>query len=237
MFSVYTKNLNIKNLIVYYLLILCTYTSYSQKILFVGNSLTYQNGMPLILEEIGSNFGKEIITEMICKPNFAIIDHLEEGVVKKEIENNSYDLVIIQQGPSSQILGRKMLIEDGQKLAKICKTNNTKLGYFMVWPSKKYYFTFDKIIANYKAGAEHNNAILFPVGKIWRTYEKAKNKVSLYSNDNFHPSKIGSFLAALTIFKTLHPKEDLNKLPFSKIHYWAEHEKSYQLILKILNKN
>ena len=184
-----------KNLIFFYLLFLSLHVSYSQKILFVGNSLTYQNGMPLILEEIGSNFGKEIITEMICKPNYAIIDHLEEGIVQKELEKKSYDLVIIQQGPSSQILGRKMLIEDGEKLANICKTNNTKLGYFMVWPSKQYYFTFSKVIANYKAGAEHNNAILFPVGKIWRAYEKAKNKISLYSNDNFHPSKVGSFCA------------------------------------------
>ncbi len=207
---------------------------HSQKILFVGNSLTYANGTPLILEEIGILFNKEINTKMICKPNYAIIDHLDEGIVQQEIASKKYDWVIVQQGPSSQELGKKMLIEDAEKLAKLCAKYNTKLGYLMVWPAKRHYYTFDKVMANYTEAATKNKAFLFPVGKYWKQYEKLPNKISLYSNDAFHPSKIGSLLTALTIFKELYPKENLQKLLFKDVSFWAEHLKSYQLLLQTL---
>mgnify|MGYP000046826909 CR=1 FL=1 len=120
----------------------------AQKILFVGNSLTYYNNMPKILESIGKKFDKKIHTDMLCFPNYAIIDHLTEGKVQQKIISGGYDYVIVQQGPSSQEEGRKMLIEDGKRLAILCQNYNTKLGYYMVWPSKRYYFTFDKVITN-----------------------------------------------------------------------------------------
>ena len=131
-----------------------------QKILFIGNSLTYTNGLPLILEEIGDHYHKKIIAEMISFPNYAIVDHLNEGTIQQKIAAENYDYVIIQQGPSSQEEGRKMLIDSGAILSKLCKKINTKLGYLMVWPSKKHYFTFDKVIANHTEAAKTNEALL-----------------------------------------------------------------------------
>lgn len=206
----------------------------AQKILFVGNSLTYTNDLPTILIEIGNNFNKSITTEMVCKPNYAIVDHLEEEIIQQKIATEKYDYVIIQQGPSSQEEGRRMLLDAGELLNKLCKKHNTKLGYYMVWPSKQYYFTFDKVIANHTEAAQKNDALLFPVGKYWKEYEAQKPRTSLYGPDQFHPSKTGSFLAALVIFKELFPTEDLEKLPLKKVKHWVD-RKSYTSILKLLN--
>ncbi len=217
------------------LLILCFgFQLQAQKILFIGNSLTYTNGLPLILEEIGNNYNKKISTEMICFPNYAIVDHLEEGKVQKKIATENYDYVIIQQGPSSQEEGRKMLIDSGEILSKLCKKHNTKLGYYMVWPSKRYYFTFDKVIANHSEAAKINEALLFPVGKYWKQYNAQKNKISLYNRDLFHPSKAGSFFAALVLFKKLYPTESLQKLPFKKARFWVKHKKSYLAMVHLI---
>lgn len=210
--------------------------SHSQKILFIGNSLTYSNNMPFILEEIGKSFDKKISTKMICKPNYAIIDHLNEGMIQKEIASKNYDYVIIQQGPSSQEEGRKMLFRDGKIIKKLCKKHTAKFGYFMVWPSKKYYFTFDRVIKNHKEAAEKNNAILFDVGSIWKQYQKSANYVSLYGSDQFHPSKTGSFLAALTIFNKLFPNENLKNLSFKKVSSWITNKKSYDAIVQLLTQ-
>lgn len=205
-----------------------------QKILFVGNSLTYTNDLPNILVEIGNGFDKNITTEMVCKPNYAIVDHLDEGIIQQKITTEKYDYVIIQQGPSSQKKGREMLLDTGKKLRKLCEKYGAKLGYYMVWPSKRYYFTFDKVIANHTEAAEKNNALLFPVGKYWKQYEAQKPRTSLYGPDQFHPSKAGSFFAALVIFKGLYPTENLKKLPLKKVKHWVD-RKSYTSILKLLN--
>ena len=48
----------------------------AQKILFVGNSLTYSNNLPEILEDIAKESGIEIKTKSLCFANYAIADHL-----------------------------------------------------------------------------------------------------------------------------------------------------------------
>ena len=105
-----------------------------------------------------------------------------------------FDYLVVQQGPSSQTEGKKMLIEDGKVLKKICDQYNIKLVYFMVWTSKKWYETFDLVIENHKIAAKKNNAMLFPVGEIWKKYNTFNKNENLYDLDEFHPSKSGSFL-------------------------------------------
>jgi len=206
----------------------------AQKILFVGNSLTYTNDLPSILKKIAKIHKKNIETDMVCYPNYAIVDHLDQGVIQQKIATNNYDYVVIQQGPSSQEEGRKMLFDSGKVLSALCEKYNSKLVYYMVWPSKRYYFTFDKVIKNHTEAAQKNNALLFPVGKLWKQYETLKNGTSLYGPDLFHPSKTGSFLAAIAMFKQLFPDEDLNELSFKKVKKWVN-KKSFKTILTLVN--
>ncbi len=191
--------------------------------------------MPEILEYIGKQNGLTIKTKSLCFPNYAIIDHLDSGLFQKLLLKEKFDFVIIQQGPSSQNEGKRMLIEDGEKINSICKKYNTKLGYFMVWPSIKYYFTFNKVIKNYELAAKKNNALLFPVGKIWQEYHQNKKLENLYSIDNFHPSKAGSFLAALTIFNQLMPTKNLQQLSFNDYKKWITDEDSFLKMIQLIS--
>ena len=55
------------------LLLLIQVSVQSQNILFIGNSLTYSNNMPHILEYIGEKNGVYINTENLSLPNYC--DH------------------------------------------------------------------------------------------------------------------------------------------------------------------
>ncbi|WP_339915890.1 SGNH/GDSL hydrolase family protein [Yeosuana marina] len=135
-------------------------------ILFIGNSLTYTNNLPELVKKKAELQGIKIDTKMEAFPNYAIIDHWNDGEIQKLISSNKYDFVIIQQGSSSQNNGREILIEYGEKFSDLCKLNNTKLCYFMVWPSLSNYHTFEGVITNYTDAASINNSILLPVGKV-----------------------------------------------------------------------
>jgi hypothetical protein len=172
-------------------------------VLFVGNSLTYTNDLPKLVRSIAATKGLTIKTKMLAKPDFAIVDHWVTSRLKKLIKSKKFDYVIIQQGPSSQQSGLDMLVNGGANYAKLCEENNTKLAYFMVWPSIKYYHTFDGVIANYTSAASTNKATLIPVGTYWKDYITKTGDYSFYSNDGFHPSKVGSQKAAEIIIETL----------------------------------
>ena len=46
------------------------------KILFIGNSLTYTNNLPELVEKLGEKSNVKIKTQMLAKPNYALEDHL-----------------------------------------------------------------------------------------------------------------------------------------------------------------
>lgn len=173
------------------------------KILFVGNSLTYTNNLPNLVEKEAKKRGFKLKTTSLAFPNYAIIDHWNDGELQKRIMSKNYDYVVVQQGPSSQHQGRDMLIEDGAKLKKLCDKYDAKLAYFMVWPSQRHYHTFNGVIKNHRDAAIENNAILCPVGEAWKAYFDENDDFSLYGTDGFHPSPKGSRLAARVILDTL----------------------------------
>lgn len=175
-------------------------------ILFIGNSLTYTNNLPQLVKTIAKQRGITIKTKLIAYPNYAILDHWNDGLVQKEIASKKYNYVIIQQGPSSQAFGKSILLDYGKKYSSLCKESDSKLCYFMVWPSRTYYNTFDKVIENHKEAALLNNAVLLPVGELWKTRFDTTNNFDYYSSDGFHPSQLGSQVAAEIIFKYLFEK-------------------------------
>lgn len=172
-------------------------------LLFVGNSLTYYNNLPNLVKEIAASRDIILNTEMLAKGNYAIVDHWADGQVQTLIRSKKYDYVIIQQGPSSQADGYNMLLNGGKKYADLCKDNEVQLAYYMVWPSRSYYHTFSGVINNYTAAAEANDAILCPVGKVWKDHFDKTNDFSYYGSDQFHPSIQGSKVAARVIVSSL----------------------------------
>ena len=175
----------------------------SYHMLFVGNSLTYYNDLPKLVEAEALKKGYIVQTTMLAKPNYAIVDHWADGKVQQLINSKSYDFVILQQGPSSQNEGKEMLIDGGKKYKVLCQKNNTTLAYFMVWPSRMYYETYDGVIANYSLAAQVNNAVLCPVGNVWKDHFDTTEDFSYYSEDGFHPSLKGSEVAAQVIVESL----------------------------------
>jgi hypothetical protein len=127
-------------------------------VLFVGNSLTYTNDLPKLVRSYAATKGLTIKTTMLAKANFAIVDHLATSRLKKLIKSKKFDYVVIQQGPSSQQNGFDMLLNGGASFAQLCNDNNAQLAYFMVWPSIKYYHTFQGVISNYTSAAISNKA-------------------------------------------------------------------------------
>lgn len=168
-------------------------------ILFIGNSLTYYNDLPKLVKKEAKRKGVKVTTKMVAHPNYAIMDHWNDGEIQKLIRTKKYDYVIVQQGPSSQKEGKELLIDYGKKLSYLCKNNQAELCFFMVWPSQQYYHTFSKVIANHKEAAKITNAILLPVGEVWKAHFDTTNNLDYYSADRFHPSLKGSKKAAEVI--------------------------------------
>jgi len=168
--------------------------------------LTYTNDLPQLVKLEFKNLNVKIKTKMLANANYELRDHWEEGELQKLIQSGKFDYVIIQQGPSSQGKEKKMLLMCGKQIAQLCKQTGTKLVYLMVWPSRSYYHTFDDVIDSHRNAAALNDAILCPVGEVWKQHFDKTGDFSYYGADGFYPSVRGSQVAAETIVSHLTTK-------------------------------
>ena len=91
------------------------------RILFVGNSLTYSNDLPALVENLARSDGKNVSAKMIAFPNYSLEDHWNEPNIKKALTETRFDFVIFQQGPSAMPASRLNLIEYALKFGSLCR--------------------------------------------------------------------------------------------------------------------
>jgi hypothetical protein len=82
----------------------------------------------------------------------------------------------------------------------------------MVWPSRAREFDFAGVSDSYQTAAELVAGLLFPAAEAWRAAWRRDPDLALYGPDGFHPSLMGSYLAALVIAGQL-GEVDLQALP------------------------
>jgi len=85
----------------------------SVRVLFIGNSLTYANDLPGLVQALAAGSaagGSPIDVAMVASPDVSLDDHLASGEASRAIAGGRWDFVVLQQGPTSQQLFRDTLI-------------------------------------------------------------------------------------------------------------------------------
>ncbi len=185
------------------------------RVLFIGNSLTYANDLPAIVEAFAeASNQRRLIYQMIAFPNFGLEEHWQRGEAQKAIAKAKWDFVVLQQGPSGLEESRQILLKYTRLFDKEIRAAGAKPALYMVWPSEARFGDFDRVVESYKLAADEVKAILIPAGQAWREAWKLDAKLALYSEDKFHPSVAGSYLAALVMYEKLFGKSPVG-LPAS----------------------
>ena len=173
------------------------------RVLFVGNSLTYVNDLPAMVTAIGLAAGDTIVTKTLAYPDWGLQDHWEKGAAPEEIASDSWDFVVMQQGPSSLEASRIDLLLWAGKLGDLAHIHHACPAMYEVWPAKGDLASFDAVRDHYAEAADSIDGLFLPAGEAWRQAWFTNADFVLYGPDNFHPSPLGTYLAALTIYAGL----------------------------------
>jgi hypothetical protein len=174
-------------------------------ILFVGNSLTYFNDMPEIVAAISLGAGDDppLRVGMVAFPNFSLEDHWNRGDALDAIDSGGWDVVVLQQGPSTLPASRLHLVEWAGRFAERIRASGARPALFSVWPTDGSEAGFDATLASYGAAAAAVDGVLVPAGEAWRVAWARDSHLTLTIGDGFHPSLLGSVIAAYSIWHAL----------------------------------
>lgn len=182
-------------------------TGPGKRVLFIGNSLTYANDLPAFLSAISVAGGDTAYqTRMVAFPNYALEDHWNEGTALRALKATHWDVVVMQQGPSSLPENQIFLRDWAVRFAPEIRAAGAEPAMYMVWPSLVRSADFPGVRTSYFNAAKAVNGLFLPAGDAWQRAWARDASIPLYDIDNFHPSLYGTFLAALVIYETLSGK-------------------------------
>ena len=187
------------------------------KILFIGNSYTFFNDMPTLLESLARENGKELTADSVTKGGRRLYENLKEGDVNKEqiqmlANTNSYDALILQEQSFLAIVDYESFLEGIRGLITLVnakrnilyatwgrKTGSEKLSELGLTSEEMT----NKLTEAYISAAKQVNAEISHVGKAFLNISKKLPSLEIYKPDLSHPSYIGSVVAAICHYKTV----------------------------------
>ncbi|HUQ18153.1 MAG TPA: hypothetical protein VM099_00960, partial [Gemmatimonadaceae bacterium] len=170
------------------------------RMLFIGNSLTYVNDVPGILEALADAAGGEkLAVATLGVPNYAVIDHWYEGTAQKQIDKGGWAYVVMQQGWTPAGVCRDTLRLAATLFNEHIKKIGAKPVLFEPWVPIGRVNDFTTTMESYRLAANDVNGLVFPVAEAWLEVARRNPGINMYS-DGLHANITGSYLAALVMY-------------------------------------
>lgn len=200
----------------------------SKRALFIGNSYTYYNSLPAMVDSIARSFGDTLYSESSTPGGYTFQSHTTNANTQAKLKAGGWDVVILQEQsqrpsfPPSQVAMdvypyAKMLVDTARAYSS-CVTPM----FYLTWgrengdasncpnypPLCTYAGMQARLRTSYLEMAQLNNAEVAPVGAVWREIRDSTN-IDLYASDGSHPSMSGSYLAACTFYASIFHKSPI----------------------------
>lgn len=173
------------------------------RILIVGNSLTAANDLPRMIEAVARASGIEVQCDAIALPDYGLQEHWEDGRALQLIRKGGWTHIVLQQGPTSLPESREILLTYARKFAPEVRASGARLVFYGVWPPRNRLTFMDAVTGSYAAGAAETRGDLAPAGAAWQAAWRDDPQLAFYSGDNFHPSPLGTYVAALVLTEVI----------------------------------
>lgn len=204
---------------------LISFAQTTKNVYFIGNSYTGTNNLPLLIQQVAAST-QDVLTYQEHTPGGSTLQqHATNPTVTNTINLGTWDYVVLQQQSQMPAFpnANATLNAATQLSAQIRNANPCATPlFYMTWGYKNgdavncangitYMCTYqgmdDKIYDRYMQMTEDNDAVVSPVGRVWKAIRAQYPNYELYSADESHPSLLGSMAAAYTFYTVIYKKD------------------------------
>jgi hypothetical protein len=177
------------------------------KVLFIGNSFTFYNDLPMLLQEMGE--GKCECDSITRGAAYLKYYQNPEDELRKKFDDiypaNEWDYVILQEQSSWPSRDRANHLESVAYMKELI--DHSKIMIYATWSYKQgsekladsgfgYDEMYEKQTEAALAATEMVDGIYVPAGTAFRIAEERYPEMNMYHPDCYHPSPRGSYLVA-----------------------------------------
>ncbi|MCF7793257.1 MAG: SGNH/GDSL hydrolase family protein [Candidatus Cloacimonetes bacterium] len=177
---------------------------YPQRLLFIGNSITYYNGG---VDEHTMNLANNIDPELGIECNsvtgggWTLEMHYNNPATIDEITNGNYDMVILQEMTSRPVNDPDLFYYYATALDSIIADSGAQTAFFFSWPFEAEFNTMiEQQAAAYNYIGQQLDAPVFPIARAWQYSLQQNPEIDLFLPDGNHPTVQGTYLACCAFF-------------------------------------
>ncbi len=194
----------------------------SLSILFVGNSHTYVNNVPMLVESIAAAAGRKAVTYSSTVGGYSLMEHAVYQPTLDKIQEGGWDYVVLQEQsviPTIPYWRDSGMYPASRLLDSLIRAHAEKTAFYMTWgwkyggahtyrdsssPNFATYFEMqDTVTVAYQRIAAELGATLCPVGLAFRLARSLDSLVDLWQEDYCHATLKGSYLGACVFYAKL----------------------------------
>ncbi len=189
------------------------------RVLFVGNSYTYVNDLPLVVRALGAATpGAPVEVDSVTEGSATLQSLWASGAAPSRIATGSFDRVVLQ-GNSLEAFGfGTYFYPYAKRFGDAVRDAGARPVWYATWARRagdSMYAagltTPDAMTRSidhaYRKAADVSGGDVARVGIAWQLALAEMPGVALHAGDNSHPSPAGTLLTACTIFHTLTGRE------------------------------
>lgn len=195
-----------------------------RKVLFIGNSYTATNNLPLMVSQVATSLGDTLIFDSNAPGGYTLQNHFTNPTTRAKIAAGGWDVVIIQaqsQEPAfpdytTATLPYALKLDSLINQVDSC----TETMFYMTWGRKNgdasncaflpeictYAGMQNLLSASYLTMAKSAKGSVAPVGEVWRKFRSDHPTIELYNPDESHPIVSGTYLAAVVFYQSIFRK-------------------------------
>ncbi|MCX6243652.1 MAG: PKD domain-containing protein [Bacteroidetes bacterium] len=200
-----------------------------KKVLFIGNSYTYANDLPVLISQIAHSKGDSVWHDQNTPGGYTFQMHCQNQVTLAKIGETNWDYVVLQeqsQLPSWPPDSVQLLVYPyADTLTQHIKANDScsTTLFFMTWGRQNgdvdncpwypvvctYTGMQSRLRQSYLEMGQMFGAGVSPVGIAWQHTRTQFPAIELYVSDGSHPNIYGSYLAACTFYGAIFQKSPM----------------------------
>ena len=182
------------------------------RVLFVGNSMTYYNAMPQMVQSLaaGDKGDKPLFAVSYTAPSWTLEGAAGDKDLAKLIRDVSWDTVVLQENTRRALASEYGLEHDtfpyAQSLQRRIEDRGARLLLYQTWSG---YSGLPRLLD-------------MPVAPVWLAIEEARSRrpdLQLLLDDG-HPNRAGSYLAACVFYALLTGRDPSDSTYTGEIDPW-----------------
>lgn len=178
----------------------------AERVLFVGNSVTYYGNVPAVFSALAEASGRPVVSDMIVEAGAALAQRVADGSVARALDERRYTALVLQErggaligafGPDAEIQSQEAIMS----LAELAREKGVQavlMGTYQRNPDVSGGLIEAESAAAEKAGIPYIEVS----GKLQRLLEAAP-ELTWIAEDGVHPGKHLTLLDAILVHQAL----------------------------------